>query len=531
MGRVGLAGPHAFVDIGSIKKRASFIIGLSLLLVACGLPAAPSAARVVHPRLVAKNQDRLPIRASVQVLFDRAVDPQDVHLTLTPTVSITAQWQGNRLTVLPSPEWAAATSYMLSIAPFQDKRLQVELKPWQGSFRTQPRVVAVVELDGRPVGGSVTAGPGSTMTLSFPLPMRPDSVQLFGDDRPLDAHSGVWSDDRTNLSLSLAQFVPGHTIQLSIAGGTTELGDLLTEKTTIKLTSAVLEPSNAGSGVPPGFVPPRPIEIVVENSGPARPQLGLQAADVVVEYISEYSISRMTAIYFNSLPSLVGPVRSCRMINIPLNFSFGALGMCSGASDGTLGQLWRQGVPVVINDYDHGNHFFRSAARSAPHNLYTSGDRALRLRQEMPGVPTALLVDPPHDDIELGAPAAAPVVPLHAVSYSYDTARRVYLRFDHGAPFIDASSRAQLSVKTVAIMHAPFRDAGWVEDVNGGAHSIIYDLAGQGPAELYSDGRLINATWHMDNGVPLYFTDEHGQVVRINTGLTWVHVLGNGQNH
>jgi hypothetical protein len=339
-----------------------------------------------------------------------------------------------------------------------------------------------------------------------------------------------WDSDRQTLTLPVSNFQPGLAVNVSVDAATSDRGDILTQSSAMQLTVAVIEPSNGSSGIPAGANPPTPIEIVVENSGPARPQAGLQAADMVVEYISEYSISRMTAVYFNAVPALVGPVRSCRMINIPLSFAFRAVTMCSGASDGTLGQLWHQGVPVVINDYDHGGHFFRSRARAAPHNLYTTGDRAERLRREVTGISAAeFQIDSPHDDSGLGTPAGAPSIPLQGVSYRYDGGRQLYLRFDHGAPFIDTARGAQLAVKTVAIVHAPFHDAGWVEDVNGGAHSIIYDLMGQGPAELYSDGRVINATWHMASGLPLYFTDANGQFIRLNTGLTWVHVVGNGQ--
>jgi hypothetical protein len=86
-------------------------------------------------------------------------------------------------------------------------------------------------------------------------------------------------------------------------------------------------------------------------------------------------------------------------------------------------------------------------------------------------------------------------------------------------------------------MHTGFHDAGWVEDDNGGAHSIWYDMNGSGPAEIYSNGKVIQAIWHQGNpgdayyanNQPVYFTDQQGNLIRLNTGLTWVHVVGNGQ--
>jgi len=533
LGRLGLEPARKARESGSVNARAVIAIGLGAALTACALPSNPWFLAALHPRLLVANAQRVPILAELKVDFGQPVDPQVVKVRITPAATTVSRWAGNQLFVAPVGHWATATDYAIRIAAFQDHRHNVQIKGWQASFRTQPALTAALFLDGHPVTGqAVVGGSASILTVAFPLAMQPAAVQLTVDGKPLGASAMGWQADRQRISLPLDGFAPGSTVRLSVDEGRSDQGDLLTAASSVTITTAVLEPSNPTSGVASGFVAPHPLQIVVENSGPARPQVGLQGADMVFEYISEYSITRMTAVYFNTVPPLIGPVRSCRMVNIPLTFAFGAITMCSGASDGTLGQLWHQHVPVVINDYDRGGHFFRSSARVAPHNLYTSSDRALRLRTEMPGiVGAALLVDPAHDDLALGEPAGAPQVPLHAVSYRYDDGRKLYLRFDHGSPFLDAATRGQLAVKTVVVVHVPFRDAGWVEDTNGGAHSIIYDLAGQGPAELYSDGRLIKATWHMSQGVPIYFTDASGRFIHLNAGLTWIHLVGNGQSH
>ena len=82
-----------------------------------------------------------------------------------------------------------------------------------------------------------------------------------------------------------------------------------------------------------------PIQVVVENSGPARPQSGLQQADMVFEYLSEYGITRMTALFFKNVSPLLRSVRSCRMINGYLDFAFDGFHLCSGVSAGTYSWL------------------------------------------------------------------------------------------------------------------------------------------------------------------------------------------------
>jgi hypothetical protein len=400
-------------------------------------------------------------------------------------------------------------------------------------------VEASFVLDGTPVAGAVQASVRDHLGVVFRAgPSAATPVFVTIDNVPLGPDSLVWSPDRTSAEVSLGRLTMYRPATVAIAAYAPVVAPA-----PIQVTLVATEPANTTTGVQPGFQPRTPIEIAVENSGPARPQSGLQGADIVYEYLSEYAITRMTAIYFAGMPAEVGPVRSCRMINPYLGYAYSAMTMCSGVSDGTGG--WIVGttpgsrpVPTVTEGTDPGGYFYRVGFKAAPHNLYTSGDRAGRLRTAAAQPAGAYAVDPPHASAAAGTPADAPSVPLHGVSYAYDAGSAQYLRFDHGTPFVDAVTGQQIHAENVVLLHVPFHDAGWVEDVNGGAHSVWYDMLGSGPAEVYSEGRLVRATWHMgaagqnyfDNRTPVWFTDESGRVMLLNSGLTWVHVLGNGQD-
>src|SRR5207245_5159861 len=58
-----------------------------------------------------------------------------------------------------------------------------------------------------------------------------------------------------------------------------------------------------------------PIIIQIENSSQptVRPQTGMQQADMIYEYISEFGIPRLSAVYWHPPSSLTGPVRSRRL--------------------------------------------------------------------------------------------------------------------------------------------------------------------------------------------------------------------------
>jgi len=392
-------------------------------------------------------------------------------------------------------------------------------------------------LDGSPASGAVNVTGRSHLRVTFTAQVPPAAVAVTVDGRPVPADALAWSADLLSVEVPVTGLTPYQPARVALGGPAR-----LTAPVPLQVTMLATVPANATTGIQPGFRPQTPIAVVVENSGAARPQSGLQDADIVYEYLSEYAITRMTAIYFARIPPAVGPVRSCRMINPYLGFAYAAVTVCSGVSDGTGG--WIVGsasgsvaVPNVMELYDRDVHEFRIGSRAVPHNLYTSGDRAGSLRSEKPQPAGAYAVDAPHDDTVAGVPADPPAVGLHGVTYGYDGGSRQYFRYDHGTPFIDEVTGQQLHVKNVVLLHVPFHDAGWVEDDNGGAHSVWYDMLGSGSAEVYSDGQVVHATWHMgaagqryfDNHTPVWFTDTAGQVLLLNTGLTWIHVVGNGQ--
>src|SRR5699024_2796891 len=54
------------------------------------------------------------------------------------------------------------------------------------------------------------------------------------------------------------------------------------------------------------------VSVKIENSPAARPQVGLQRADIVWEQLVEGGMTRFVATYHSDLPEEVGPIRSIR---------------------------------------------------------------------------------------------------------------------------------------------------------------------------------------------------------------------------
>jgi hypothetical protein len=495
-----------------------------------------------HPHLVSRQ--RVPLLSPITVKFDRPIDTSRLAVGVYPAVPVHVERTPRRVTLSPAEPWAPDQRYLVQLVPlpgFDGRQLP---GGWAAEFQTQPRLgVAGFWLGERQLGPRAFVNPGDRLDIRFPDAMSADSVTVLVAGSRADL-SRSWSADINSVSLTLSGLLPYRPVSVEVRpGARTATGELLTEGGSVELVPVATLPSNFASGIGADGRGQTPIEVVIDNAPPARPPSGVQHADIVYEYLSEYQVSRMTAIFLGDLPNQIGPVRSCRMINPYLGFAFQGLTMCSGASVGTLHYMFGnpEGGPLVpgsINDFDLGHHFDRVGFKPAPHNVFTAAWQAGRLREEVPIPPAAYRVAPPRPDVLAGEPAGPPDVPLHSVSYSYDAGSGFYGRFDHGEPMIDAATGGQIQAKNVVHLHVPFRDAGWIEDDNGGAHSVWYDLLGEGPAEIYSNGRLIRATWHMgsaagdwyyNNRTPVWFSDAAGKVLELNSGLTWIHVIGNGQ--
>src|SRR2546427_1371280 len=145
-----------------------------------------------------------------------------------------------------------------------------------------------------------------------------------------------------------------------------------------------------------------PAMVQVENSILARPQAGLQQADLVYEYLAEGGITPMTVIYFKpSGNQRIEPVRSARPVTIRLRHAYHGVIFDSGANIHWLQQIQSQNIPALNEGSDGGTYFSRDPSRRAPHNLYPDGDRLTQgLKKDAPRV-TYQLPSP-------GTPAASP---------------------------------------------------------------------------------------------------------------------------
>jgi hypothetical protein len=274
---------------------------------------------------------------------------------------------------------------------------------------------------------------------------------------------------------------------------------------------------------------PGPAMVQVENSILARPQSGLQQANLVYEYLAEGGITRMTVIYFKPSGSQrIEPVRSARPVTIRLWHAYHGVIFFSGANTTVLQTMTDQHIPALTEGSDGGVYFSRDPSRRAPHNLYTDGDRlAQGLSKYAPRVTYQL--PSPGQPPASPAPAVAQRIVFdqtnfHRVIYTYSASDGAYTYGTLLGPLIDKNTGQPVKPVNVILIQVAHHDAGFTDVL--GAPAVDFDLQGTGPADVFTRGHHYTATWDLsDPEQPLRILGVDGKVMHLPAGLTWIHLV------
>lgn len=282
--------------------------------------------------------------------------------------------------------------------------------------------------------------------------------------------------------------------------------------------------------VAPDVVVRPAVSVKVENSPVARPQSGLDAADVVWETIVEYDVSRLVAVFHSQVPDEVGPIRSVRPVDPLILSPVGGLLAFSGGQPGIL-DLVADSPVQPLNDDDGVGSMYRMKGRAVPHNLYGSVESFLALADEdhrdpppeqFAFAPQADLASPVVD----GTPASVLTFRLSAASspaWTWDETTGSWLRSEGSKPALvaDGGRIAAVNVVSITAPHPPSPFGA-----QGGQVVPTYDLIGEGQALVASGGRTLPAVWRKDEqDTPLRLFAEDGTPVLLAPGNTWVELV------
>ena len=288
----------------------------------------------------------------------------------------------------------------------------------------------------------------------------------------------------------------------------------------------------------------RPILCKISNSPPqyTRPQAGLNDADLVFEYFTEGNITRFSAIFYDTTPPNVGPVRSARLPDMELVPMYDAYLCFSGASIGVSERIfgsnqlsWR----AVRSQY---GGYYRTGDTSKPfeHTLYANLeemwdylDSTLETNQK------------PEYAVQTVFSSATPLNSASAtqlklswdsfgtVEWVYDEETGNYLRSADGEPSVDANTGKQIEATNLIFIKAPHFIDYNICEYQGETECLAFateiQIWGGGFVSIFRDGRQINGSWKREDrnqaGAMFTFFDEQNNPIPLQIGNSWIHLL------
>jgi hypothetical protein len=280
------------------------------------------------------------------------------------------------------------------------------------------------------------------------------------------------------------------------------------------------------TGMPTEALPVRPAMLVkVSNSPEARPQTGLEAADVVFEELTEGGVTRFLAVFHSQPPAVVGPVRSARPVDTALLSGFGYPGFAySGARPEVRAMLVRAPAALLT---EGAPGFFRDDGRYAshpvaPHDLFVELGPATDAAEGAGAQPLGDIgwifdeARPP----DTGSDATAIDIRMSdtsTTSWTFDAGESLYRREQNGAPTVVTGTES-IGAANVIVLD--------VRHYVGASGYPETDVVGEGPALVLRDGQRYAAWWAKPTATAtLEVLAPDGETpFPLRPGPTWIHL-------
>jgi hypothetical protein len=262
----------------------------------------------------------------------------------------------------------------------------------------------------------------------------------------------------------------------------------------------------------------RVLAVKIDNIVTARPQTGLQSADLVYVIPVEGGLSRFMAVYSSHVPSVIGPVRSARQSDLDILRQFGRPAFAwSGATPHLVPFVER--APLVDLYALKVGGYYRINSRVAPENLYADPRTLLR---EAPNASKARDIGFRFGPLPAGGRVTQSMtVRYPATTFTFRWSARAgrWLVWMDGAPG-EAAEGGQLGGKTVIIQYTKITTSRFEEYGGRPPYAIS---TGSGTAVILRNGRAFTVHWsrpNLDSGTT--FTLPDGKRMLFAPGQVWI---------
>lgn len=264
------------------------------------------------------------------------------------------------------------------------------------------------------------------------------------------------------------------------------------------------------------------VALKVDNAPKARPQEGLEVADILFTEIVEGGTTRFIALYHSVLPDPAGPVRSGRDVDAQILPAFSPVFGISGAAGPTYAEL--RGAGLLVFEEGQADAFSRDSNRPRPHDLMASTPALADASGELPPASAPWPFDAAIPDGGQEATGVDLVYsPFYAAAWEWEPETSRWLRSQEGAPHARADGQ-QLTADTVVVARVTAFDGAGVDA--GGNPIPEVSAVGEGDALILRDGRSYPARWRKPNAESHFeWLTPEGQELPLRPGRTWVELV------
>jgi hypothetical protein len=282
-------------------------------------------------------------------------------------------------------------------------------------------------------------------------------------------------------------------------------------------------------------VPRRPALLVKIGNEPgrARPQSGLNEADIVYDTPAEGFIMRYMAVYQCGDANAIGPMRSVRWVDYHLSPQFGqSILAFAGGIDPNVNAVASMsslyGANVLGAQSSAG---YRTSDRSPPDNLFASTGNLYSLFRSATTPPAPVFNY--SGSLPPGAsPAASAALGFSGgtdVVWLWQPASRMWLHTYAGIPDVDRLTGAPVTTKNIVVQVVHYTIGPYVEST-GGTGDVQSQTTGTGIGWVLRDGGVIPVTWSRPSDTAkTTFIAANGRPVGLAPGRTWVELMTDAQ--
>jgi hypothetical protein len=312
------------------------------------------------------------------------------------------------------------------------------------------------------------------------------------------------------------------TTEPATTTSTTEVATTTTEVPIVRMPLTGVPVEDAAA------IPARPaLAVKIDNHPRARPQAGLNQADIVFEEIVEGSLTRFAAVFHSQDADPVGPIRSGRSQDVDMLGPLDGPAFAWSGGNANVRGLIRSSDFVNLDAGFTPGYYRRSGRGGAPHNLYSS-TQALWANvppEEMTAPPSIFTYLRPEESFT-GDPATVIEVPMDGirVRWEWDAEAGVYRRFQNGSSH-DTENDGQVTTDTVIVFGTEYRPSP------ADRRSPEAQTLGTGPVFVFSEGQVRSGSWiHLDRTDPYGLVAPDGSLIGIPAGRTFVELARDGEN-